>query len=147
MNRHQRNQHRRAARKRFRDGATLTELLVACVVLSGIFAVALPMTMKIARQRLVNREILVAQHELMNQMERLSVLPAAELSADEPAKSLLDIHPLHQQILHDAELSVEQSDGPDAMRRVQLSLTWTNRLGNRMHPQTLTTWFSPVEEK
>ena len=118
-----------------RHGTTLTEIVVSCVLLSGLVMAAVPMTVRIARQRLVHREIMVAQNELINQMERLSLVSPDELEDLE-----VRVSDEHQSILHEAELKLDVSDASEGLQRVQLELAWTNRLGNRMQPQSLTSW-------
>lgn len=124
-----------------RRGTTLTEIVVSCVLLSGLVMAALPMTVRIARQRLVHREMMVAQNELINQMERLSLV-----SPDEVGNLAVTISDAHQSILHNAELKLDVGGTQGGMKRVQLKLAWTNRLGNRMQPQTLSMWIPSVDQ-
>lgn len=124
-----------------RAGITLTEIMVSCVLLGGLTMAVLPMTMRIARQRLVHREILVARHELVNQMERLSLIDTGELQESE-----LAVSDAHAADLHDADLKLAVDQTDDGMSRVQLNLAWTNRLGKRMHPQTLMMWIPASDQ-
>lgn len=139
-----RNHIRQAPCYRSRSGITLIELLVSCALLATMVAIVAPVTMRVARQRSVHREIIVARHELVNQMQRLTRLTPQELN-----ETNVVISEAHRELLLNAELKMrletdETDDG--AAAKIQLALQWTNRLGIRGNPQILTAWSQPAEE-
>lgn len=127
--------HRRTSKK---SGTTLIEVMVSCVLLGAFATAVIPATMRIARQRLVHRESLIAQHELMNQMERLSMLTDEQLRL-----ATVEISSTHDQLLPEARLQLQVHEQPDTPDRIELTLRWTNRLGVRSKPHVLVGWAAP----
>ena len=121
--------------RRCPHGTTLIELMIACAIIATAVGSLLPFAAKLSRQRIVHRELLAARMELMNQAERLTQLSSDQLESIQP-----QVSKQHAFLLQDAELTVDSAQGSGADRRIHLELVWTNRLGHKMHPQSLTVW-------
>ena len=96
------------------------ELLVACVLL--VTSASLVTTCAFAAQKIARdtRQRTVAQHELTNQLERLTQVPAAELAENIED---LDLSEIARQSIPDATLSGKVIDD-EYGQRIQLELAW-----------------------
>jgi Tfp pilus assembly protein FimT len=142
MNVSQRN-FRSRLRTHRRHGAFLTELLVAMSLLSALAATALPLSIKISRARGLHQERLIAVEELANQLDRLCRLPANQLDTIDP-QSLLTDDVTGQLTAAELQLVLTpQTPNLGQGRRLDLTLRWQNRLGNR-DQLIMTTWVYPA---
>lgn len=125
-----------------RPGTTLTELLVAIGILSSLITITLPMSVKLMRTRQLYRQRLVALEELANQMDRLTLVPASEVRRQSDELTV-PVHLAEQ--LDNASLQLATVEEAPATR-LQLTLTWRDRMGNMTQPVTLTGWIYPRGE-
>lgn len=120
------------------SGTSVLEIIVACTLLGGVFAAAMPLMVLHGRLLSEHRDHQRALEELSNQLERLTALPAAELP---PA-----LEPLAPSAFAAAEL-------PDAVlrgrlepaepgQRLTLELTW-HAAGRTVQPVRLAAWIDP----
>lgn len=121
-------------------GASSLEVVVAFTLLSSALALAVPLIVAHNRLQIAQRHYRVALAEISNQMERLSLLSAAEMPA---AVEKLTASEFASERLPGAKLRGEVSES-QLGQRVSLELTWdeTNR---QAAPVRLTTWLSLPE--
>ncbi|MEM7314407.1 MAG: hypothetical protein AAF497_14765 [Planctomycetota bacterium] len=112
----------------------MAEIMVSCVLIVAAVGFMAPMTVKLARQRLVHREIFVGQHELANQMQRIMATQPNRLQ-----ELKLEVSPEHRAFLREADISLHLV--PDEQTtRARIELTWESRAGFRVAPLRLTNW-------
>lgn len=117
----------------------MTELIVALVLLAIFMSVLGPGVGWSLKQRKLAWQRQIAQLELLNQFEQLSVVPWDELT-DEKLKRLT-IAPDTSRQLPDAVLSGELANAADPIesRVVRLTLGWKMSHGTSVRPVELST--------
>lgn len=122
---------------RRRAGSTVTELLVAAVLLIGLISVVTPLAVRSGRLWQESRSYQLAINELANEMELLTALDdatrASTLAQWQPSQELLEVLP-------GARLTGESLDDADG-RRLKLTLHWNRP--NDAQPLTLVGWLGP----
>ncbi len=127
---------------RRRCGTTLVEVLVSFSLLATMVTLLTSTAVHHSRLRQSLRHERLAMDELSNQLELLSVLPDAELSA---AVAQLQPGDVVQASLPGVELKadIEESDGGT---RMTLQIAWDS-FGRRANPLRLTAWRFPSADK
>jgi hypothetical protein len=122
-------------------GSSSLEAIVAFTLLSAALTFATPLVVQHSRLLKAQRDYRLALDEVSNQIERLSLLPADELST---ALSQLKPSELIAAKLPAAELR-GKLDESDIGRRLTLQLSWPALQGS---PTTvsLATWVLPVSQ-
>ena len=122
----------------------MVEMLVGTVLLGVFLAGALPVVAWVRTAQDATEEQRIAALELANQMERVGALPADQ-RVPERLKNL-ELSPEAVAVLDDAELAaqVQVSEAFPGLRRIQLSLAWTNGSNQRVKHAQLTGWFKPA---
>ena len=125
-----------------RLGASSLEAIVAFTLLSAALTFATPLVIQHSRLLKAQRNYRLALDEVSNQIERLSLSSADDLSN---ALSRLEPSDLIANRLPGAELHGEL-DAEDVGRRLTLRLTWQGAHGQ---PTTvsLATWMPPVSQR
>jgi type II secretory pathway pseudopilin PulG len=123
-----------------RGGFTIMEMAAALVVVSAAMIALVEFVSLATRQRRSSRQRLAALTEVANQAERVALLAWDEVAADrlttwQPSAALAAESP-------QAECSAVVNDEPGlpAGRRVELSVSWPNAAGERVHRVSLTVW-------
>jgi Tfp pilus assembly protein PilV len=129
-----------------RRGASITEMLVALIVIAVAMTALAQLVSTSARQRRSSEARRLATQELANQAERVAALaweeaapdkltgwqPSAELSAAAAAPV--------------CRAAVTDEDGPPRSRRIRLEVSWTTAGGEAVTPLALTVWKYPGED-
>ncbi len=127
-----------------RRGLGMIELLMAAILLSTIFAIAVP----VLRVALVTNRQNDRQNEALmtasNVLERLTLKPWDEITPDTAAD--IELPEAISRQLPDAELQVQVEPDGDA-KRISVLLSWQGTGGKPMAPVRLTTWVYPTGEK
>jgi hypothetical protein len=123
-----------------RCGVTLTETLVAVVLLAAALVAVAQTVATVARQRELTVRQTVALAEAANALERLQRLPYDALSQD--TADQLRLSPIGQQRLPDGRLQVTvQTSGEEpAGKRLQAAVDWQEMHGGRSAATRLTAW-------
>lgn len=132
---------------RQRNGFGTVELVVATILFGVLVSSIGPIVKRVSTASRVNEERRIAQLELANLMEQISVLTPEQLAPEaienlraEAAKSVS---------LPDAALTAVVTGEVDGLRQVSLGLTWNPASGDGMKPVRLSAWFrstsSPTE--
>lgn len=132
------NSNMHGIEKRRRSGATLSELVVACVLLvstSGLLVKSIAGANRVEKSM---QHYAIATDELANQIERLSLLRPEEVGR---ALERLTLSDEAARMLPSAELTSEFVADENG-RRVTLRLNW-DRVGDSI-PLLLTTWLPTV---
>lgn len=119
-------------------GTTALEVIVSFTLLSSVLAFATPLVVRHTRLLAGQRHYRLALDELSNQLERLSALPTAELSAR--AQEITPSEFLAAR-LPGAELQAQLTPA-DPGQRLTLQITW-DEPGRREAPLALSTWIVP----
>jgi len=124
-----------------RRAVSSLEVVVAFSLASAMLTCATPLIVAHSRLLIAQREYRLALSELSNHLERLSLLPTAELPS---ACEQLKPSPLIVKTLSGAELSgqVKQSD---LGQRVTLEITWEEP-NRRAAPVRLAAWLNRPED-
>jgi hypothetical protein len=122
---------------RRRCGISSLEVLVSLTLLTSVLALATPLIVAHGRLLKQQRYYRLALDELSNQHERLSTLPAEELSA---AIEALTPSPLATERLPGAALRGELADARFG-RRLTLEIWW-DEPNRDAAPVRLTAWFA-----
>ena len=128
------------AKPRARTGTTLLEL-IAAMILFGVAANFAVQTLGgIAQMRRVSERQQFALFEAANVMERLSILPWEELTAEKAAA--ISLSPEGKRRLNGGEIvvTIEAADETTEVRRIQVEVRWKNSAGEPESPARLTTW-------
>ena len=123
-------------------GASSLEAIVAFTLLSAALTFATPLVIQHSRLLKAQRNYRLALDEVSNQIERLSLLPADDVSS---GLSRLQPSELIANKLPGAELRGEL-DAEDIGRRLTLRLSWPGAHGQ---PTTvsLATWMPPASQR
>jgi type II secretory pathway pseudopilin PulG len=114
--------------------------LVVAIILFGVLVSSIgPIVKRVSTASRVNEERRVAQIELANLMEQISVLTPEQISP-ETIESLRTAASAGVS-LPEAKLVAVVADEVDGLRQVSLSLTWIPASGNGMKPVRLSAWF------
>jgi prepilin-type N-terminal cleavage/methylation domain-containing protein len=129
-----------------RRGFTLTETTVAMVVLAAAIVAVAQLMAAVATRRLASERETVAQQEVANLMERVFIVPWAELSEENVAG--FQLSETCQQRLPEPKLdiSVKSAAGSPAGRQVRVELTWMDSGGQSRRSAGLTAWRYAAEE-
>lgn len=132
----------RAPSRAWRDrrGFSMTELIVSSVLLTTIFAVALPTLRWIGLEQRAAGQRQLATIEAANLMDRIASRPWNELNP-EFAKSVKVSDDVQRQLL-DADVNVAITTPADDANAKQIALTlkWQDRKNVPVAPVRLTTW-------
>ncbi len=125
-----------------RRGGLLVEIIVGCVLLGVFLMAAVPLVSWVRTSRLAVDNQQLAVTELANLMERVAGVPAADRTTERLQQ--LTLSESAQTTLDDAQLAVAAtpSEQFSGLRRITLSLTWTNLAGQRVQPVELSAWFA-----
>lgn len=127
-----------------RRGLGMIELLMAAILLSTIFAIAVP----VLRVALVTNRQNDRQNEALmtasNVLERLTLKPWDEITSETAAD--IELPEAIARQLPEAELQVQVEPDGDA-KRISVRLSWQGTGGKRMSPVRLSTWVYPTGEK
>ncbi len=123
-----------------RDGFTMLELTVAAALLGTVFVVTVPLLKHVRVSRDAAEQQSVAQQEAANIMERLAVHGSSG-AQDE----MITLSPEAASHLPDGAVTITRAPIVEGLQQVTLRVTWSNAVGNRPAPVTLTAWF-PAEE-
>jgi hypothetical protein len=115
----------------------LVELVVSCLLIGTVAGLVLPAVSWTAIQRRAALRRQAASEELSNLMDRLTRQAWSEVTEQRAAEMGL-AEEIERQLPH-AQLSAAVESDQDA-KRIQLSLTWTDRAGRAVAPLRLTTW-------
>jgi len=126
---------------RHRSGSTALEALVAFTLLSAALTFATPLVVQHSRLLKAQRNYRLALDEVSNQIDRLSLLPADELSN---ALSQLKPSELIAAKLPGAELRGKLDDS-DIGRRLTLRLSWQAQ--GSPTKVSLATWVLPASQE
>ncbi len=128
------------SRVRRRAAFSVTECLVALVLLGAAVALMAQLLATAGVQRRVADQHALALQETANLMERLFALPYSELTTQRAAE--LQLSESAQQRLPDAQLkiTVHTTAGPPAAKEIRISLRWLDRSGRHGAPAELTAW-------
>lgn len=123
-----------------RAAFTITECLVALVLLGAAAALLTQLVAAVGVQRRVAEQHSLALQETANLMERLFALPYAELTTQRAAE--LQLSEAARQRLPDARLAIAVSAaaGQPAGKEIRISLRWLDRSGRHTAPLELTAW-------
>lgn len=130
---------RRASCVASRAGFSLTELIVAAVLLGTVFAVALPSLrwVGVEQRHVEHRQLAMAEVE--NLMDRIASQPWNAIG--EQFAKRLKISDEAQKRLPDAMLDVVITPAADAnSKRISVALAWRERKSVSSAPVRLTTW-------
>jgi len=127
----------RGARATRRRGTSSFEVLVSFTLLSSVLAFATPLVVRHGRLMAGQRHYRLALDELSNQIERLSAMPADQLSA---AVENLAPSEFAAEHLPGAELSGELA-AQELGRRLTLRLKW-DEPQRKSAPLRLTAWIA-----
>lgn len=119
-------------------GTSVLEVLVALTLLSSVLTFSTPLLVAHGKLLKAQRNHGLALNELSNQIERLSVLPAAELP---PAIEKLAPSALAAERLPGATLRGKLADSEHG-QRLTLEIWW-DEPNRREAPLRLTTWIAP----
>lgn len=123
-----------------RRGFTITEILVALVIMSAALAGIAHLVSTASAQRRVLEQRRLALAELSNRAERIALLSWDELTA-----AGIESEPLSSEllaVLPRAKFAAEITDenGPPSLRRIRLQIGWADRVGNAVEPVKLVVW-------
>ena len=124
----------KACNRNHRTGATLIELVVAAILLSAMITFLGTLVVRTARMTRDSRHSQLAMDELTNQLERLTILPSAQI---ESAIQSVTVSDEIKSSLPDATIEgefVEDNYG----RRIVLNIDWRRRVPAK--PLTLVGW-------
>ncbi len=123
-----------------RAAFTVTECLVALVLLGAAAALMAQLVAAVGVQRRVADQHALALQETANLLERLFALPYAELTTQRAAE--FQLSEAAQQRLPDARLQIDVNStaGPPAAKEIRISLRWLDRSGRHGAPAELTAW-------
>ncbi|WP_425614073.1 hypothetical protein NA78x_003927 [Anatilimnocola sp. NA78] len=124
-----------------RRATSSLEVVVAFLLTSAILTLATPLIVAHNRLLIAQREYRLALSELSNQIERLSLLPPAELPT---AIEQLEPSPLATEKLSGAKVAGEVK-ASDLGQRVTLQITW-DEPNRREAPVRLTAWLNGAED-
>ena len=140
----------RLGQTRLRGGAphrgfTITESLVALVLLAAAAALMAQMLGGVAQQRRAADQQSLALQETANLMEQLFTMPYAELTPERAAELALSEQARHQ--LPGARLEIAVTPGADepGAKEVRVALRWLDRSGQYGVPLQLTAWRHQTE--
>jgi hypothetical protein len=122
-------------------GTSVLEVLVALTLLSSVLAFSTPLIVAHGKLLKLQRNHGLALDELSNQIERLSVLPAAELP---PAIEKLAPSALAAERLPGVTLRGQLADSTHG-QRLTLEIWW-DEPNRREAPLRLTTWVAPKSD-
>jgi Tfp pilus assembly protein PilE len=125
---------------RRRAAFTVTECLVALVLLGAAAALMAQLVSAVGVQRRVADQHALALQETANLVERLFALPYAELTTQRAAE--LQLSEAARQQLPDARLqiTIHSTAGQPAAKEIRISLQWLDRSGRHGAPAELTAW-------
>jgi len=133
---------------RQRSGFGTVELVVATILFGVLVSSIGPIVKRVSTASRVNEERRIAQLELANLMEQISVLTPEQL-APETVENLRATA-AKSVSLPDAALTAVVTGEVDGLRQVSLGLTWNPAAGDGMKPVRLSAWFrsasSPTED-
>ena len=123
-----------------RRGMTITEILVALVIMSAALAGVAHLVSTASAQRRVLEQRRLALAELSNRAERIALL-----SWDELTYTNIESEPISSEtlaVLPRAKFAAATADedGPPPVRRIQLQIVWTDSVGNAVEPVKLVIW-------
>ena len=131
-----------------RNGFGTVELVVATILFGVLVSSIGPIVKRVSTASRVNEERRIAQLELANLMEQISVLTPEQL-APETVENLRATA-AKSVSLPDAALTAVVTGEVDGLRQVSLGLTWNPAAGDGMKPVRLSAWFrsasSPTED-
>jgi prepilin-type N-terminal cleavage/methylation domain-containing protein len=135
---------------RLRGGApqrafTITESLVALVLLAAAAALMAQMLGSVAHQRRAADQQSLALQEAANLMEQLFAMPYAELTPERAADLTLSELARHQLPGARLEIAVTPSADEPAAKEVRVALRWLDRSGQYGVPLQLTAWRHQTE--
>jgi prepilin-type N-terminal cleavage/methylation domain-containing protein len=126
---------------RQRPGFSMTELIVAMVVMGGLLTMIGQSTILVSQQQRAVQQQQFALNEVSNIMERAFALPFEQLTSE--AIDAWPLSPDCRQRLAGAVLEGEivesNTDGLTA-RRIRLALRWQSRTGGDSRQVQLTSW-------
>ena len=129
-----------------RTAFTVTETVVACVILGALLTVSGQMLRAVVQQRRAADLRTCAVWEATNQMEQITLEAYDELTPENLARRELSPEVARQ--LRDGELtvSVEPVEAP-AGKRLTVEVRWRGMGGGTARPVRLVSWmYRPVEE-
>ena len=128
-------------RERFKTaGFSLVEVIAASAVLAACFLLATQMMNAVARQRRSTAQREVALAEAGNQMERLTLRPWDELTAEALAEVKLSELATEQLPGGELKLAVSTTAGEPAGKRLQLEIRYRMENGQFIAPVRLVSW-------
>ena len=135
-----RRQRRVTGQPRSCRGIILIEAVVALVVLMVAMATLAQLLSLAAQQRRLTEQRRLALEELANQAERISLIvwddvTAEKLTTWQPSDKLLAVMPEPT-----CRASVTSEPGDLGARRIQLTVAWTDQVGQEIGPIDLTIW-------
>jgi Tfp pilus assembly protein PilV len=123
-----------------RRGMTLFELTMALFIVSTSMVAIVQVVAMAATQRRTLDQRRLAQLEVANQAERMALLSwkdtsPKDLTTWQPSAELAAALPL-------AKCAVEVTDEPSQpmSRRIRLTVTWPNSVGQEIEPAAVTIW-------
>jgi hypothetical protein len=115
----------------------LVELVIASLLVACTAGLVLPSVSWIMVQQRAALQRQAAAEELANVMDQLTRRAWPEITPEQTAT--LGLAPAIERQLPEAKLTVMIDTGQDA-KRIQLSLSWSDRRGRAVSPVRLTTW-------
>lgn len=132
------------------SGFSVTELIIAMVVLSSVLATGVPIVIKFAQQRKAQEHRIEALEAASNILERISVLPYSEISNEKLANmNFIETLPAQFQS-HELKIAVTESADEIPLKTIALELrpVSTGNLSTNIGTISLTSWkYQPVERQ
>jgi type II secretory pathway pseudopilin PulG len=128
-----------------RRAMTLFELTIALFIMTTVMAAIVQLVAVTAGQRRTLNQRRLALLEVANQAERIALsdwddTSAGKLATWRPSDELTAALPQAR-----CTVAVSDEAGPPAARRIRLTVTWTNSVGQELDPASLTIWKFPEE--
>jgi prepilin-type N-terminal cleavage/methylation domain-containing protein len=142
-----RQRHRAVGSQRLaRRGFTITEVVVAMVLLTVAIALVAQTVAAVGRQSLVVQRKATAIQEAANLLEQTLAVPWDELTEENVAKRQPS-DPFRQRFPAAlVQVTVTPTEDPGRGKRVRVEIRWPDRNGRRIEPVRLTAWRFAVEE-
>ncbi len=119
---------------------TVTECLVALVLLGAAVALMAQLLATAGVQRRVADQHALALQETSNLMERLFAVPYSELTAERAAELRLSESARQRLPEPQLEITIKPVAGETAAKEIRISLRWLDRSGRHGAPVALTAW-------
>ncbi len=128
-----------AIASRYRSGFTITEILIAGLLLGTVTVTVIPLIQVVAGERSAAQRRQFAIEEVENILEELTLRDWEEVTAE---TATIELSETAQDYLPNAELEVGINDNSDspASKRIDVSLKWKGRNGTFLAPVRLSAW-------